>query len=231
MTTFPVLNSFVVAGMPSISLTDIARMRLDTISFFVLVVVVSAWVIKLLWNSLQRDFTRLPRLSYRGSLAGVVLWGLAFIIVLTMISGARELMTPGAWTKNGLTYKLNQEVDRPDDTEPDSANESQETARQDQLRSLWRALVDVSATRSLPDRIDDRTVAAKQLQPPGVVGGHYLFGSCRDLKGERQLLAFEPEYFANGQYALFTDGTVTLMNSDAIAGLLNVELADSTPDK
>ena len=29
-------------------------------------------------------------------------------IVLTMISGARELMTPGAWERNGVTYRLSE---------------------------------------------------------------------------------------------------------------------------
>ena len=52
------------------------------------------------------DFTRLPRLSYSKALAMVVLWGLLFVVVLTMISGARELMTPGAWKKNGITYSV-----------------------------------------------------------------------------------------------------------------------------
>ena len=32
---------------------------------------------------------------------------LLFVIVLTMISGARELLTPGAWEQNGGTYELN----------------------------------------------------------------------------------------------------------------------------
>jgi len=50
--------------------------------------------------------TWLPRLSFGRALAGVILWGLLFFIVLTMISGARELMTPGAWKKDGATYKL-----------------------------------------------------------------------------------------------------------------------------
>ncbi len=36
----------------------------------------------------------------------VVLWGLLFTVVLAMISGARELMTPGAWEKQGATYRL-----------------------------------------------------------------------------------------------------------------------------
>ena len=39
-------------------------------------------------------------------MAAVVLWGLLFMLVLTMISGARELLTPGAWEKKGATYQL-----------------------------------------------------------------------------------------------------------------------------
>ena len=42
----------------------------------------------------------------RQGLGIIVLWGLLFVLVLTMISGARELMTPGAWEKKGPTYKL-----------------------------------------------------------------------------------------------------------------------------
>ncbi len=36
--------------------------------------------------------------------------GLFFNIVPLMISGARGLMTPGAWVKNGVTYQLGSEV-------------------------------------------------------------------------------------------------------------------------
>jgi uncharacterized membrane protein len=101
-----VANAPLIAGMPSISLTDIARMRLENLSFFLAGFLLSAWFLKLLWNYVARDFTALPRLSYRRALAVAALWGLLFILVLTMISGARELMTPGAWEKTGATYKL-----------------------------------------------------------------------------------------------------------------------------
>ena len=92
--------------MPSITLTDVARARLDTISFFLVALLLCAFLVKLLWNYLAKDFPRLPRMTYRKALAAVVLWGLVFLIVLTMISGARELMTPGAWKKDGVTYRL-----------------------------------------------------------------------------------------------------------------------------
>jgi hypothetical protein len=94
------------AGMPSITLTDVARARLDTISFFIVAFLVCALLVKLLWNYLAKDFPKLPRMTYRKALAATFLWGLVFLIVLTMISGARELLTPGAWKKEGTTYRL-----------------------------------------------------------------------------------------------------------------------------
>jgi hypothetical protein len=104
-----------VAGMPSMLTEDFQTIfrlnespheRFQAISFFLLGVLVSTWVVRALWNFLARDFARLPRLTYSKALAMVVLWGLLFVVVLTMISGARELMTPGAWKKNGITYSV-----------------------------------------------------------------------------------------------------------------------------
>src|SRR5438270_1167539 len=97
----------VLAGMPSVSLSDAASLRLQTISFFLVLFLGSAVVIRWGWNALRTDFPRLPRLSYGRALGLVGLWGLLFLLVLTMISGARELMTPGAWKKDGPTYTLN----------------------------------------------------------------------------------------------------------------------------
>jgi hypothetical protein len=95
-----------LAGMPSVSLTDVARLRVEVISFFLMGLLLSAGVVMLVWNGLARDFVWLPRLNFARACGVVVLWGLLFVMVLTMISGARELMTPGAWEKQGVTYKL-----------------------------------------------------------------------------------------------------------------------------
>ena len=94
------------AGMPQITLSDIAQARLDTISFFIVVLLLLSFLVQQLWNYLGKDFKKLPRMTYPRALAAVTLWGLVFLLVLTMISGARELMTPGAWEKNGTTYKV-----------------------------------------------------------------------------------------------------------------------------
>lgn len=103
------------AGMPAplpleiprvLQLSTPALERFQTISFFLVVFGLCAAVVMFLWNFLQRDFPKLPRLTFSRAVAGVFLWGLLFVIVLTMISGARELMTPRAWEQRGYTYQL-----------------------------------------------------------------------------------------------------------------------------
>jgi hypothetical protein len=79
---------------------------------------VSAGLVCWIWNALRTDFPRLPRLSYFKGLGLVFLWGLLFLLVLTMISGARELMTPGAWEKKGLLYELKSPPTRQRAAEP-----------------------------------------------------------------------------------------------------------------
>src|SRR5207244_6685457 len=96
--------------------SDAARVRLDAISFFLVGFLFTALGVKIVWNALRREFTSLPRLTYLRALGVVTLWGLLFVLVLTMISGARELMTPGAWNKKGLTYELAKDVPPPPPT-------------------------------------------------------------------------------------------------------------------
>ena len=121
-----VLAGPALGGMPSplpedlptkLQLTEWGHARFQALSFFVALVLVFAGIVWTLWNWLQRDFAWLPRLSYGKALGITVLWGLLFIVVLTMISGARELMTPGAWRKAGFTYRL---------VEPSPADEAAE---------------------------------------------------------------------------------------------------------
>lgn len=107
--------SAVQAGMPSPLPTEVPRVfqlstpaveRIQTISFFLVVFALCAATIMFIWNYLRRDFPQLPRLTFGRAAAAVLLWGLLFVIVLTMISGARELMTPRAWEQRGYAYQL-----------------------------------------------------------------------------------------------------------------------------
>jgi hypothetical protein len=92
--------------MPDYSLSDIVKTRLEVISFFLLVALLLAFVFQRCWNSIARDFTHIPPLNFRKSLAVIFVASLFAGLILTMISGARELMTPGAWERTGSTYKL-----------------------------------------------------------------------------------------------------------------------------
>jgi hypothetical protein len=95
-------------GMPSVGYTvsEASKMRIETFSFFLAGFFLSALFLKWLWNYLASEFTLLPRLTYGKALAMLTLWGMLFVLVLTMVSGARELMTPGAWERDGVTHKL-----------------------------------------------------------------------------------------------------------------------------
>jgi Kef-type K+ transport system membrane component KefB len=96
------------AGMPSVTMEEVSEMRLESISFFAFALLGFTWLIKLAWNFLRKDFPKLPQISYLRALTLVFLIGCLFMLILTMISGARELLTPGAWKKQGFTYKLNE---------------------------------------------------------------------------------------------------------------------------
>lgn len=105
----------VEAGMPSalpedfaqvFRLNDTTQHRLQAISFFAFLFTMATIAFWALWNNLSRGFPMLPRLSLTRAACLTLLLGAMFVVVLTMISGARELLTPGAWQKNGLTYTL-----------------------------------------------------------------------------------------------------------------------------
>ena len=55
----------VLAGMPSVQLSDWAVLRVQTISFFLVILLLAAAVVRWLWNLLAAGFPRLPRLTYR----------------------------------------------------------------------------------------------------------------------------------------------------------------------
>ena len=92
--------------MTSIVLTDLAEARIEVISFFIVGYLALTFVVKFLWNRLAKGIPAIPVINFRKALCIMLVSGLFMYVILTMISGARELMTPGAWEKQGITYKL-----------------------------------------------------------------------------------------------------------------------------
>ncbi|QDV48112.1 hypothetical protein [Gimesia fumaroli] len=197
------------AGMPSASLelTDIAKLRLQSISFFLMVLFLSAWIFKLLWNLLAKDFSKLPVLSYKGALAGTVLWGLMFLFVLTMISGARELLTPGAWEKNGRTYQRA-------GSEPEKPGALLEERRQ-QLGELRTALFMHVATHQgkFPEKAGDAVFTEEFWLQPGDLRVKYGYVVGNKKTEPAEPLAFEQAVYGDDQQLiLFTDGAIKVLS-------------------
>lgn len=191
------------AGMPSVTLTEIAQMRMEAISFFLVVLLASAWIVQRIWNGLRGDFASpLPYLSYKRALGVIALWGLLFGLILTMISGARELMTPGAWTKQGLTYKLTQPP-VPLATEPD------ESERRRALEGLRAALWNYAGTHGgqfPPDRDDPGIPADLWLVPDRSM--RYVYVAGHQANDGDAPIVIEPELFGPDPMALTARGAI-----------------------
>jgi hypothetical protein len=197
-----------LAGMPSITLSDLARMRFQTISFFLVVFLACSWVVRWLWNSARRDFPRLPYLTYRRAITLVALWGLLFLLVLTMISGARELMTPGAWKKEGFTYKLK------DDLAPAKAaaieRETERRAALDRLRAaLWTYARHHDGHFPSGDSSPEIPGDTWRVPDPSGMNYVYIAGLLAD-QGDAPLV-YEPAIFGKDRFVLLSSGKIVSM--------------------
>jgi hypothetical protein len=218
--------SAAIAGMPSLlpsdpqvvlRLNDSVIQRLQTISFFLAVLLVSATAFRLLWNFIRGDFPKLPRLTFLKALGVVLLWGLLFIIVLTMISGARELMTPGAWVKQGFTYKL-----APEPTAEESSSVGHRKKHLERLRqALWQYAATHEGRFPPADHINE--VGGLIWDVPETGGLRYLYVSGRNAADEPGVLVYEPELDSEQRFVLLTNGEVIAMRSAEIVLLLNQE--------
>ena len=198
------------AGMPMFTLTDLARLRVSTISFFLLVYLLASFAMWKLWNFLGKDFPKLPRLSFTQALGLVLLWGLAFQLVLVMVAGTRELMTPEAWERAGVIYKV----------VPDSQMQLLDARRHklDRLRvALWQ-FAEKHKGQFPAKQHDDLLPDDVWLTPDGKGRYLYMTGVSQD-KGMAPL-AYEPDTFGHERMVLFANGAIELLPVDVIQNLL-----------
>jgi hypothetical protein len=199
-------------GMPSVTLSDLARMRVQTISFFLLVFLACSWVVQRIWNALRADFPRLPRFGYGKALGVVTLWGLLFVLILTMISGARELMTPGAWKKVGYTYKLAEEKAKV----TEDPHEAERRQAMERLRiALWTYARGHDGRFPLAD--DRGAIPEEAWRVPDPSGMRYLYVAGQTADVGHSPLAYEPGLFGDGRLVLMTDGRIALMSTEEIS--------------
>lgn len=208
--------SVALAGMPTPQLSDFAAVRIEAISFFGVLLLISAAVVRWLWNSVAKDFPTLPRLSYFRALSAVLLWGLLFVIVLTMIAGARELMTPGAWEKDGLLYKVAGENQGSLQAGADDLDRRTANLRQLQLR-LWEyAAHHEGRFPESFDEIAQSPEADPTIGPYGYVGG-------LELDDDPSILVFESNATGASRLALSSDGRITVVFAEDIHSAVDWE--------
>lgn len=204
------LSPQLLGGMPVVTLSDIARLRLDSISFFLFLIVLATFVFRLCWNTIAADFPKLPQLTIRKSLAMVTLWGLVFLLALTMISGARELLTPGAWEKQGFTYKLRTEGASATSDVTLPLHEHNLLSRRQRLSQAYALLENYAAEhdRKFPARLGDAIAADHLRHPPQWPSAEYEYYAGYELGSRGETLLVEPNVYMGNRFSMLVGGVI-----------------------
>lgn len=184
-------------------------LQLQAISFFAALLALSAKGTQSLWNRLRHDFPSLPLLTYFAALRLVLLWGALFVVILAMISGARELMTPGAWQKTGWTYRLQQQ--------PDSAQLDLQTRRQilEDLRfTLWNYALQNSG--NLPADKNTPFISSPLWEHPDPLSLPLVYVPGQSVGDPKRIIVVEPERIPQSRLVLWGDGHISEESSETI---------------
>ena len=178
-------------------LTEMARMRIEAISFFGMCVLACAWIVQRAWDRLRRDLPRLPELSFDKSVGLMILGGLLFFLALTTISGARDLLTSGAPA-------------RP--VEPLAADPT-EPARTVALERLRAALWTYSRGHGGHLPPDDRVaeIPEELWSVPDPSGLRYVYEGGREIGRGASPVAYEPGIYGPTRLVLLSNGEVRRM--------------------
>jgi hypothetical protein len=192
------------AGMTFYDLNDVVRLRLEDISFFTVLLLACALGIRFLWNYLAKDFPRMPRLGYVKALCLTGLLSLLMLLVLTMIAGARELLTPGAWRRQTSEYRLTDAASRP--------------LRRQSLEVLRAALQSYAQSHSgrFPSHDFAPEIPEKIWQAPDSVGTRYLYVGGLTLASATNVLACEPVNFGDERFVLLVNGEIRMLSTAEI---------------
>jgi hypothetical protein len=164
------------------------KLALTYLLLFLVGSLASAWIVQGIWNELRESFTRMPRLSYARALAVVGLWGGFFVLVLLMISAAREFLTPGAWERQGSSYRL-KAAQAFDDAMLDRRR------RRDHLERLRTALWVHAESHNgqFPASREDLEAATDIWQIPGTSDTRYVYVPGEAPGRGSRPLVYEPD--------------------------------------
>lgn len=197
------------AGMPTYGLRDIYRLRLEEISFFIVLLLFCSFLFQLLWNYAVKGFSFLPQLKFLQSLCLSVVFGLLTLLILTMISGVREVLTPGAWRHQGTSYRLN--------------DPSQEPARRHSLEQLRSALLDYARQHEgrFPASDFQPEISEKLWESPDQAGTHYIYSGGLTTNDVDSILAAEPLNFGDQRFVLLVSGKLRQLSTEEIGKQLS----------
>lgn len=201
------------AGMTVITVTDLAKARLESISFFCLTYFLLAWGVQGLWNYLAKAFPSMPKINYRRALALMLVSGLFLYVILTMISGARELMTPGAWKKQGIGYELSGDTKLP-------SKKIRKASMQSLKSSLWAHANENDG--KLPSNIFDKSFKHSNWALPKIPG-YYAYLGDKEIGGNQDILAYEPSVMGQRRFVLLTDGSIEAWSESELTKALRDE--------
>jgi len=187
------------AGMTAYGLRDIYRLRLEEISFFVVLLLASVFMVKFLWNHAFQNSPRVPRLRFTQAACLTILFGLSTLLVLTMISGIREVLTPEAWRHQGTSYRLNAPGHEP--------------VRKRSLEHLRTALLDYSRSHGgqFPPHDFGPEINAKLWESPDELGTRYLYTGGLTTNDTETFLAVEPPNFGDRRLVLRVSGIIEFL--------------------
>ena len=192
------------AGMTVYDLNDVVRMRFEEISFFAVLLLVSALMVRFLWNVVAKNVPSLPRLPFKQAMALTLMLSLGVILVLTMISGARELLTPGAWRRQGSAYKLNSPENEP--------------TRLRNIASLKTALFDYAEKHDgkFPphDWVPEIPTRIWEADPAGT---HFIYVGGFTTNSRGTAIVAEPAHFVSSRYIITATGEIKKASAEEIA--------------
>lgn len=199
------------AGMTSYTLNEVVRLRLEDVSFFALLLGICALGIRFLWNHFVKGLPNLPRLSFFRALCLTGLLSLMMLLVLSMISGARELLTPGVWRRQGTEYRLH-----------DTASELHRRQCMDFLRASLTTYAAQHGGKYPPHEfVPD--IPERVWQAPDSVGTRYIYVAGLGTDCGTNIVACEPVNFGEERLVLLANGTMQKMNTSAIRAVLGIK--------
>ncbi len=201
-----------------ISLTDVTRIHIEGVSFFLLILLLSALGVQGIWNAVAADFPTWSPLSYKYAVGIIVIWGTICAPIYATITAVKEWKpTPG--------------FQKPEDDRSERTADllapatSPEVVRRARLDRLSTSLFDYAEEHAgdFPRDDSDLAIPDEAWELPDISRMRYLYVPGRKLGAYRSILAYEPGLYGKSRYVLFAGGRVRFMDVDEIRKALEAE--------